>query len=138
LSRGQFAVFPYRRRKIKSTRIDLAIPEKRFCVEIVGATLPWHANTVMSSGRIGLMTAIFWEFWDNFRHNLFKPLLLFFSMGFLVPILRVEFEFPHVLYQGLTIFLLVAIGWHGGEELAKLNSADYVRGAQVHERGICR
>jgi hypothetical protein len=30
-------------------------------------------------------------------------------MGFLVPILRVEFEFPHVLYQGLTIFL-VAIG----------------------------
>lgn len=67
------------------------------------------------------MTMIFWEFWDNFRHNLFKPLLLFFYMGFLVPILRVEFEFPHVLYQGLTIFLLVAIGWHGGEELAKLN-----------------
>ena len=31
-----------------------------------------------------------------------------------------EFEFPYVIYQGLTIYLLLAIGWHGGEELAKL------------------
>ena len=60
------------------------------------------------------------SFWENFRHNLFKPLLLFFYMGFLVPILRVEFEFPYVIYQGLTIYLLVAIGWHGGEELAAI------------------
>ncbi|MBX9791195.1 MAG: sodium-dependent bicarbonate transport family permease [Pirellulales bacterium] len=60
------------------------------------------------------------SFWENFRHNLFKPLLLFFYMGFLVPILRVEFEFPYVIYQGLTIYLLVSIGWHGGEELAKI------------------
>ena len=62
------------------------------------------------------------EFWDNFRHNLFKPLLLFFYMGFLVPLLRVKFEFPYMIYQGLTIFLLIAIGWHGGEELADLDS----------------
>ena len=55
-------------------------------------------------------------------HNLFKPLLLFFYMGFLVPILQVEFEFPHMIYQGLTIYLLVSIGWHGGEELAKLDN----------------
>ncbi len=60
------------------------------------------------------------EFWFNFRHNLFKPLLLFFYMGFLIPILRVKFDFPYVIYQGLTIYLLIAIGWHGGEELAKL------------------
>ena len=60
------------------------------------------------------------EFWENFRHNLFKPLLLFFYMGFLVPILGVKLDFPHVIYQGLTIYLLIAIGWHGGEELAKL------------------
>ena len=56
----------------------------------------------------------------NFRHNLFKPLLLFFYMGFLVPILKVEFEFPYVLYQALTIYLLITIGWKGGEELALL------------------
>src|SRR5581483_6798785 len=60
-------------------------------------------------------------FWHNFTHNLFKPLLLFFYLGFLVPILKVEFEFPYVIYQGLTIYLLLAIGWHGGEELAKID-----------------
>ncbi len=64
------------------------------------------------------------SFWDNFRHNLFKPLLLFFYMGFLVPLLKVPFEFPVQLYQGLTIFLLVAIGWHGGEELASLSAGE--------------
>ncbi len=52
-------------------------------------------------------------FWDNFTHNLFKPLLLFFYFGFLIPILKVRFEFPHVIYQALTMYLLVAIGWRG-------------------------
>jgi hypothetical protein len=63
------------------------------------------------------------EFWHNFTHNLFKPLLLFFYLGFLVPILKVEFEFPYAIYQGLTIYLLLAIGWHGGEELAKIGTS---------------
>ena len=40
------------------------------------------------------------EFWENFQHNLFKPLLLFFYLGFLIPILKVQFEFPYVIYQG--------------------------------------
>ncbi|SRX95238.1 hypothetical protein MSP7336_03502 [Mycobacterium shimoidei] len=61
------------------------------------------------------------EFLENFLHNLFKPLLLFFYLGFLIPILKVEFEFPYVLYQGLTMYLLLAIGWHGGEELAAID-----------------
>jgi hypothetical protein len=63
------------------------------------------------------------EFWDNVRHNLFKPLLLFFYAGFLIPLLGVKFEFPYVIYQGLTIYLLIAIGWHGGEELAMLDAS---------------
>jgi hypothetical protein len=63
------------------------------------------------------------QFFENFRKNLFKPLLLFFYMGFVVPLLGIAFEFPHVIYQGLTIYLLVAIGWHGGEELADLTGA---------------
>jgi hypothetical protein len=66
------------------------------------------------------------EFWLNFTHNLFKPLLLFFYFGFLIPILKVRFEFPYVIYQGLTMYLLLAIGWHGGEELAKINSSIWV------------
>ncbi|OBH33573.1 sodium-dependent bicarbonate transport family permease [Mycobacterium sp. E342] len=65
-----------------------------------------------------------YELWQNFIHNLFKPLLLFFYFGFLIPILRVRFEFPYVIYQGLTMYLLVAIGWQGGEELAKVKPAD--------------
>jgi hypothetical protein len=69
------------------------------------------------------------EFLHNFTHNLFKPLLLFFYAGFLIPILGVKFEFPKVLYQGLTIFLLIAIGWHGGEELAKLPPSMYGQAA---------
>src|SRR5580704_7998105 len=64
------------------------------------------------------------SFWYNFTHNLFKPLLLFFYMGFLVPILKVPFEFPYQVYQGLTIFLLIAIGWKGGEELASLQPTE--------------
>jgi uncharacterized protein len=64
------------------------------------------------------------EFWQNFTHNLFKPLLLFFYFGFLIPVLKVRFEFPYVIYQGLTMYLLLAIGWHGGEELARVKPAD--------------
>jgi hypothetical protein len=60
------------------------------------------------------------EFVNNVAHNLFKPLLLFFYLGFLIPLLKVKFEFPKVLYQGITMYLLIAIGWHGGEELAKV------------------
>lgn len=65
------------------------------------------------------------DFLHNFAHNLFKPLLLFFYMGFLIPILKVPFEFPKAVYQGLTLYLLVAIGWHGGEELASLSLAEF-------------
>ena len=64
-----------------------------------------------------------YEFWHNLTHNLFKPLLLFFYFGFLIPILKVRFEFPYVIYQGLTMYLLLAIGWHGGEELAAVKAS---------------
>jgi hypothetical protein len=63
------------------------------------------------------------EFLHNFLHNLFKPLLLFFYFGFLLRMLKVDFEFPYVIYQGLTMYLLVAIGWHGGEELAEIKTS---------------
>ncbi|HEY2413827.1 MAG TPA: sodium-dependent bicarbonate transport family permease [Pirellulaceae bacterium] len=71
--------------------------------------------------------SILHEFANNVLHNLFKPLLLFFYMGFLIPILRVPFEFPKVAYQAITIFLLIAIGWHGGEELASLGTHEFMQ-----------
>lgn len=67
------------------------------------------------------------QFADNFLHNLFKPLLLFFYLGFLVPLLKVPFDFPYAIYKGLIIYLLISIGWHGGEELASLSAADLGR-----------
>jgi len=70
---------------------------------------------------------LFQEFIHNFVHNLFKPLLLFFYAGFFIPILRVKFEFPKVLYQSITIYLLLAIGWHGGEQLATLSRGDLMQ-----------
>src|ERR1700754_886849 len=73
------------------------------------------------------------EFLHNFLHNLFKPLLLFFYFGFLIRMLKVDFEFPYVIYQGLTMYLLVAIGWHGGEELAdiKASSIGHIAGFMI-------
>jgi len=65
----------------------------------------------------------------NIAGNLFKPLLLFFYAGFLIPILRVKFEFPKPVYQALTIFLLLSIGWHGGGELAHLHSKEVTQAA---------
>lgn len=64
------------------------------------------------------------DLWDALRLNLFKPLILFFYLGFAIPILRVPFEFPKPIYQGLTIYLLLAIGWHGGSELAHLSGRE--------------
>lgn len=67
------------------------------------------------------------EFGQNFIHNLFTPLLLFFYFGFLISILKVPFEFPKVVYQTLTMYLLLAIGWQGGEELAQISPANFGR-----------
>ena len=76
------------------------------------------------------------EFWHNFTHNLFKPLLLFFYFGFLIPILKVRFEFPYVIYQGLTMYLLLAIGWHGGEELAQGQASSIGVDRGIHGVGL--
>lgn len=81
-----------------------------------------------TAGSVKVQKSVLEEFFHNFKHNLFKPLLLFFYMGFLIPLLRVKFEFPRAVYEGLTMFLLLAIGWHGGEELASIGK-DQLAGA---------
>ena len=77
------------------------------------------------------------EFLQNFLHNLFKPLLLFFYFGFLLRILKVDFEFPYVIYQGLTMYLLLAIGWHGGEELAAIKASSVGQIVGFMATGFC-
>lgn len=61
---------------------------------------------------------------SNFVSNLFQPLLLFFFLGFSIPLLKIPFEFPRALYQSLTLYLLVSIGWHGGELMSQQSSGE--------------
>lgn len=77
------------------------------------------------------------SFWINFTHNLFKPLLLFFYAGFLIPIFKIKFEFPPVVYQMLTVYLLIAIGWHGGEELALISPDQFSHIIGFMALGFC-
>ena len=68
---------------------------------------------------------MFQMFLESVVKNLFQPLLLFFYAGFLIPALQVKVEIPKAVYQGLTIYLLLSIGWKGGEELAGLEPEMY-------------
>ncbi len=49
----------------------------------------------------------------------FEPVILFFLLGLLAGIARSDLKIPGVLYESLSIFLLLAIGLKGGIELAK-------------------
>jgi hypothetical protein len=103
--------------------VELAELEEGTRVTVDGAVVAARVSLEEEQKPEAPGRTIVQEFYHNFSHNLFKPLLLFFYLGFLVPILKVEFEFPYAMYQALTIYLLLAIGWHGGEELSKLKSS---------------
>lgn len=51
--------------------------------------------------------------------NLLVPAVLFFALGFLARLVRSDLRFPPDLAKLLSIYLLVAIGIHGGQELAR-------------------
>ena len=51
--------------------------------------------------------------------NLLIPAVLFFGLGFLARLIKSDLRFPQDLAKILSIYLLVAIGLHGGYELAK-------------------
>ena len=51
--------------------------------------------------------------------NLLVPAVLFFALGFLARVVRSDLRFPPDLAKLLSIYLLVAIGIHGGMELAR-------------------
>ena len=50
----------------------------------------------------------------------FEPVILFFILGLLAGIIRSDLKIPGVLYESISIFLLLAIGLKGGIELAKV------------------
>ena len=47
------------------------------------------------------------------------PVVLFFVFGLVAGLLRSELKLPAALYETLSIILLLAIGLHGGVELAE-------------------
>lgn len=49
----------------------------------------------------------------------FEPVILFFLLGVLAGVVRSDLKIPGVLYESLSIFLLLAIGLKGGVELAR-------------------
>jgi len=53
--------------------------------------------------------------------NLLLPAVLFFALGFLARVIRSDLRFPPDLAKVLSIYLLMAIGLHGGYELAKVD-----------------
>lgn len=50
----------------------------------------------------------------------FEPVILFFALGLVAGVIRSDLKIPGVLYESLSIFLLLAIGLKGGIELAKV------------------
>ena len=50
--------------------------------------------------------------------NLLTPPVLFFALGVLASLLRSDLEFPLPMTKALSLYLLFAIGLHGGAELA--------------------
>jgi len=51
--------------------------------------------------------------------SLLLPAVLFFALGFIARIIKSDLRFPPDLAKVLSIYLLMAIGLHGGYELAK-------------------
>ncbi|MBM7605033.1 hypothetical protein JOC75_003037 [Metabacillus crassostreae] len=51
-------------------------------------------------------------------HNLLSPVVLFFVLGLIAAIFKSDLKFPNGLSEGLSIYLLIAIGIKGGIELS--------------------
>lgn len=56
---------------------------------------------------------------DSLVQNLTQPVFLFFVLGLILVLLKTGYEYPPQLYKAITLYLLVAIGLHGGIELKK-------------------
>ena len=59
------------------------------------------------------------EIFEAFRINLLSPAVLFFVLGIIAALTKSDLRFPEPLYAGLTIYLLVAIGFKGGVALSE-------------------
>jgi hypothetical protein len=63
------------------------------------------------------------EIFDAIRANLLSPAVLFFALGLIAALTKSDLKFPEPLYIGLTIYLLIAIGFKGGVAIAEAGIA---------------
>ena len=61
---------------------------------------------------------MFTDIFSAIQANLFSPAVLFFVLGVIAALAKSDLKFPEPLYVGLTIYLLVAIGFKGGIAIA--------------------
>ena len=67
----------------------------------------------------------------------FEPVVLFFLLGVIAGLVRSDLKIPGVLYESLSIFLLLAIGLKGGVELARYSLLDVALPALVIVTDTC-
>lgn len=58
--------------------------------------------------------------------NLLSPIILLFVLGIFASLIRSDLKLPPPLYNGLTIYLLLAIGLKGGVELHKTPVSEFI------------
>ncbi|MEQ9308728.1 MAG: sodium-dependent bicarbonate transport family permease [Balneolaceae bacterium] len=63
---------------------------------------------------------------ESLLSNFASPVVLAFVLGILAKVLKSDLEIPKPLYQGLSIYLLLAIGLKGGVELSKTPFSEFV------------
>ncbi len=63
---------------------------------------------------------------ESLLSNFASPVVLAFVLGILAKVLKSDLEIPKPLYQGLSIYLLLAIGLKGGVELSKTPMSEFV------------
>lgn len=51
--------------------------------------------------------------------NLFSPMVLFFALGLAATRMKSDLEVPEAIAKGNSLYLMLAIGFKGGEELSR-------------------
>jgi hypothetical protein len=68
---------------------------------------------------------------ESLLSNFASPVVLAFALGIAAKLLKSDLEIPKPLYQGLSIYLLLAIGLKGGVELSKTSLDAFIGPASV-------
>lgn len=63
---------------------------------------------------------------DLLIQNLISPVVLAFALGIAAKLLRSDLEIPNAVYQGMSIYLLFAIGLKGGVSLSQTPASEIV------------